>query len=63
MLYRVDLARPVADLPVCSAELRNDVGGEAAHRLLGQLEIIKENIRNAIQSANEETQKKEPRYG
>jgi hypothetical protein len=34
-----------------------------AHRLLGQLETIKENVRNAIQSANEETQKKEPRYG
>ena len=30
-----------------------------AHRLLGQLETIKENVRNAIQSANEETQKKE----
>src|SRR3954453_8287904 len=34
-----------------------------AHRLLGQLETIKENVRNAIQSANEETQKKEQRYG
>jgi DNA-binding MarR family transcriptional regulator len=34
-----------------------------AHRLLGHLETIKENIRNAIQSANEETQEKEQRYG
>jgi MarR family transcriptional regulator, transcriptional regulator for hemolysin len=34
-----------------------------AQRLLGQLETIKENVRNAIQSANEETQKKEARYG
>jgi MarR family transcriptional regulator for hemolysin len=34
-----------------------------AHRLLGNLETIKENVRNAIQSANEETQKKEQRYG
>src|ERR1700761_5491049 len=34
-----------------------------AHRLLGQLETIKENVRNAIQNANEETQKKEARYG
>src|SRR3954451_15552656 len=33
-----------------------------AHRLLAQLEAIKENVRNAIQSANE-TQKKEQRYG
>src|SRR6201995_5913939 len=32
-----------------------------AHRLLGNLETIKENVRNAIQSANEETQKKEQR--
>ena len=34
-----------------------------AHRLLAQLETIKENVRNAIQNANEETQKKEQRYG
>jgi DNA-binding MarR family transcriptional regulator len=34
-----------------------------AQRLLAQLETIKENVRNAIQSANEETQKKEQRYG
>jgi DNA-binding MarR family transcriptional regulator len=34
-----------------------------AHRLLAQLETIKENVRHAIQSANQETQKKEQRYG
>jgi len=34
-----------------------------AQRLLAQLETIKENIRNAIQSANQETQKREQRYG
>jgi MarR family transcriptional regulator for hemolysin len=39
------------------------IGAADAHRLLGNLETIKENVRNAIQSANEETQKKEARYG
>jgi MarR family transcriptional regulator for hemolysin len=34
-----------------------------AHRLLSQLETIKENVRNAIQGTNEEIQKKEQRYG
>jgi DNA-binding MarR family transcriptional regulator len=34
-----------------------------AHRLLGQLETIKENVRSAIHAANEEIQKKEQRYG
>src|ERR1700710_381470 len=34
-----------------------------AQRLLGQLELIKENVRNAIADANIETQKKERRYG
>jgi DNA-binding MarR family transcriptional regulator len=34
-----------------------------AHRLLAQLETIKENVRHAIQDANQETQKKEQRYG
>jgi MarR family transcriptional regulator for hemolysin len=39
------------------------IGPADAHRLLGNLETIKENVRNAIQTANEETQKKEARYG
>ena len=34
-----------------------------AHRLLVQLEAIKENVRTAISDANIETQKKEQRYG
>src|SRR5947209_4614235 len=34
-----------------------------AQRLLGQLETIKENVRNAIQTANEESERKEQRYG
>jgi len=34
-----------------------------AHRLLGQLETIKENIRRAIQGEGEESGKKEQRYG
>jgi DNA-binding MarR family transcriptional regulator len=34
-----------------------------AHRLLGQLEQIKENVRNAIQNAHEEQVRKEQRYG
>jgi len=34
-----------------------------AHRLLAQLEMIKENVRNAIQSADDETTRKEQRYG
>ena len=34
-----------------------------AHRLLAQLETIKENVRNAIQSGEEETARKEQRYG
>jgi DNA-binding MarR family transcriptional regulator len=34
-----------------------------AHRLLGQLETIKENVRHAIQHPAGEPPKKEPRYG
>ncbi len=34
-----------------------------AHRLLGQLEAIKENVRTAIADATIETQKREQRYG
>jgi MarR family transcriptional regulator for hemolysin len=34
-----------------------------AHRLLAQLELIKENVRNAIQGVDEETARKEQRYG
>jgi MarR family transcriptional regulator for hemolysin len=38
------------------------IGPSEAQRLLSQLEAIKENVRNAIQAAEEYT-KKEPRYG
>jgi len=34
-----------------------------AHRLLAQLELIKENVRSAIQGARGETARKEQRYG
>jgi MarR family transcriptional regulator for hemolysin len=34
-----------------------------AHRLLNQLEAIKENVRNAIQNTNSEPPRKEQRYG
>jgi DNA-binding MarR family transcriptional regulator len=34
-----------------------------AHRLLAQLEAIKENVRNAIQNTTGEPPKKEQRYG
>jgi DNA-binding MarR family transcriptional regulator len=34
-----------------------------AHRLLGQLEQIKENVRNAIQNTEAETLRREQRYG
>ncbi len=34
-----------------------------AHRLLAQLETIKENVRNAIQNASEEAPRKEQQYG
>ncbi len=34
-----------------------------AHRLLAQLEMVKENVRNAIQSAEDESTRKEQRYG
>src|SRR5258706_4010801 len=34
-----------------------------AHRLLAQLETIKENVRNAIQDASEEAARKEQQYG
>src|SRR3982750_3739477 len=34
-----------------------------AHRLLDQLDLIKENVRNAIQHPANESPRKEPRYG
>ena len=34
-----------------------------AHRLLDQLDLIKENVRNAVQNPANEPPRKEPRYG
>jgi MarR family transcriptional regulator for hemolysin len=67
-LYLRKAARPLLGK---LGELRSELTATAleginpsdAHRLLGHLETIKENVRNAIQTANEETQKKEQRYG
>ena len=67
-LYLCKAARPLlGKLSALRSELTATamagINAPDAHRLLGQLETIKENVRNAIQSANEETQKKEQRYG
>jgi MarR family transcriptional regulator, transcriptional regulator for hemolysin len=67
-LYLRKAARPLlAKLGGLRSELTatalEGINPSDAQRLLGQLETIKENVRNAIQSANEETQKKEQRYG
>jgi hypothetical protein len=34
-----------------------------AHRMLAQLETIKENVRNAVQSPDPDASRKEQRYG
>src|SRR4030081_1120666 len=39
------------------------IGPAEAHRMLAQLEAIKENVRNAIQNSAGEPPKKEQRYG
>jgi DNA-binding MarR family transcriptional regulator len=67
-LYLLKAARPLlGKLSGLRSELTatalQGINPADAHRLLGNLETIKENVRNAIQSANEETQKKEQRYG
>jgi MarR family transcriptional regulator for hemolysin len=67
-LYLCKAARPLlGKLSALRSELTATamagISAPDAHRLLAQLETIKENVRNAIQSANEETQKKEARYG
>src|SRR6201996_2229146 len=67
-LYLRKAARPLlGKLSGLRSELTatalDGIGPADAQRLLTQLETIKENVRNAIQNANEETQKKEARYG
>jgi MarR family transcriptional regulator for hemolysin len=67
-LYLRKAARP---LLLKLAELRSELTATAldginpadAQRLLTQLEQIKENVRNAIQTMSGEQTKKEPRYG
>jgi DNA-binding MarR family transcriptional regulator len=67
-LYLRKAARPLLSK---LAELRSELTATAldgispadAQRLLGQLEQIKENVRNAIQAMSGELAKKEQRYG
>jgi DNA-binding MarR family transcriptional regulator len=67
-LYLCKAARPLlGKLSGLRSELTatalEGINPSDAHRLLAQLETIKENVRGGIQTANEETQKKEQRYG
>lgn len=67
-LYLTKAARP---LMAKLATLRSEITGTAftgfnvseAHRLVEQLETIKDNVRDALQSANGATKTKERRYG
>src|SRR6202158_3387203 len=67
-LYLRKAARPLlgklggfrSELPAAALE---GISPADAHRLLDQLEAIKENVRNAIQNAPVEPPKKEQRYG
>ena len=66
-LYLRKAARPLlAKLTGLKSELTatalEGISASDANRLLAQLEAIKENVRNAIADAEEDT-KKEPRYG
>ena len=67
-LYLRKAARPLlGKLGALRSELTatalEGINPSDAHRLLSQLETIKENVRNAIQAANEESERKEQRYG
>ncbi|WP_249158895.1 MarR family winged helix-turn-helix transcriptional regulator [Bradyrhizobium jicamae] len=67
-LYLKKAARPLlGKLAGLRAELTatalEGINPADAHRLLGQLEDIKENVRNAIQSPAGEASRKEQRYG
>ncbi len=67
-LYRQKAARPLLGT---RAGLRSEITANAldginpadAHRLLTQLETIKENVRTAIQASGAEQARKEQRYG
>ena len=67
-LYLRKAARPLlAKLAGLRSELTatalEGINPADAHRLLAQLEIVKENVRNAIQSPAGEPPRKEQRYG
>ena len=67
-LYLKKAARPLlGKLAGLRAELTatalEGINPADAHRMLGQLEDIKENVRNAIQSPAGESSRKEQRYG
>ena len=67
-LYLRKAARPLlAKLASLRAELTatalEGINPADAHRLLAQLESIKENVRNAIQAPAGESSRKEQRYG
>jgi MarR family transcriptional regulator, transcriptional regulator for hemolysin len=46
-----------------TARAMEGINPSDAHRLLAQLELIKENVRNAIQGTGADTARKEQRYG
>src|SRR3954451_14383154 len=67
-LYLRKAARPLlAKLGGLRSELTatalEGIDPSDAQRLLGHLDTIKENVRNAIQNASEEIERKEQRYG
>jgi MarR family transcriptional regulator for hemolysin len=67
-LYLRKAARPLLAKLAClrselTATALEGINPADAHRLLDQLEAIKENVRNAIQNAPAEPPKKEQRYG
>jgi MarR family transcriptional regulator for hemolysin len=67
-LYLKKAARPLlGKLSGLRSELTatalDGIGPADAHRMLDQLEMIKENVRNAIQNTEAETLRREQRYG
>ena len=67
-LYLRKAARPLlAKLAGLRSELTatalDGISPTDAHRMLTQLDMIKENVRNAIQTAESDAQRKEQRYG
>ncbi len=67
-LYLKKAARPLlSKLAGLRSELTatalNGINASDAHRLLAQLEAIKENVRNAVQNPDADASRKEQRYG